>query len=35
VRMAGGSVDVDSAPGSGTRVSFDVPIVGTAGAERA
>jgi PAS domain S-box-containing protein len=35
VRMAGGSVDVDSAPGSGTRVSFDVPIVGTGGAERA
>lgn len=27
VRMAGGVVDVDSAPGAGTRVSFDVPLV--------
>jgi PAS domain S-box-containing protein len=35
VRMAGGTVDVDSAPGAGTRVSFDVPIVGAGCAERA
>ena len=29
VRMAGGEVDLDSAPGLGTRVSFDVPIART------
>jgi PAS domain S-box-containing protein len=34
VRMAGGRVDIDSAQGAGTRVSFDVPIVGKDGAER-
>jgi PAS domain S-box-containing protein len=34
VRMAGGAVDVDSAPGLGTRVSFDVPLARTGSAER-
>jgi PAS domain S-box-containing protein len=35
VRMSGGAVDVDSAPGAGTRVSFDIPLAGTHGVERA
>jgi two-component system sensor histidine kinase UhpB len=35
VRMAGGAVDVDSAPGAGTRVSFDIPLARTNGGERA
>jgi signal transduction histidine kinase len=26
VRMAGGALDIDSAPGNGTRISFDVPL---------
>jgi PAS domain S-box-containing protein len=26
VRMAGGALDIDSAPGGGTRISFDVPL---------
>jgi len=34
VRMAGGEVDVDSAPGRGTRVSFDVPLARTGSADR-
>jgi signal transduction histidine kinase len=34
VRMAGGVVDVDSAPGAGTRVSFDVPVGRAGGSER-
>jgi PAS domain S-box-containing protein len=29
VRMAGGELDIDSAPGGGTRISFDVPLGGT------
>jgi signal transduction histidine kinase len=24
--MAGGALDIDSAPGNGTRISFDVPL---------
>ena len=32
VRMAGGLVDIDSAPEGGTRISFDVPLAGPAGA---
>jgi signal transduction histidine kinase len=31
VRLAGGAVDIDSEPGAGTRVSFDVPIGNGAG----
>jgi signal transduction histidine kinase len=26
VRMAGGMLDIDSVPGGGTRISFDVPL---------
>jgi signal transduction histidine kinase len=32
VRMAGGVLDIDSAPGNGTRISFDVPLARAPGA---
>jgi PAS domain S-box-containing protein len=32
VRMAGGVLDIDSAPGNGTRISFDVPLPRAPGA---